>query len=196
MIKQTAKVLFLFILAVNISACSRDKCKNVGCPSVTLPGYTSTVPEECYDGVCLCPDGYEGTDCQTPSYLKYQGNYVASENCGGVQSGNNTSYDPYIQWLNSSSGYGPNAIGIYSFWNTGTLVALIENTSSVNLGTTLYIPPQTLGATSIYASYGTYYGSAQSNTGTVYIVINLNYGNQNGNFQCQETLYCSSGGCQ
>lgn len=192
MIKQSAKIFFLFILYASISGCSRDSCKNVSCPAVSLPGITGGVYEQCYDGQCICPDGYEGTDCQTLSYMKYVGNYSASENCGGNPSGNAPQYYCSIFSASGQNGYGANYIGISSFLGVGTVYALIENTGSgVNEGCTIYINPIQLANNYISGSYGTYF----PNGGSPYIVINLSYSNGSGAFQCQETLYCSSGSC-
>jgi len=35
----------------------------------------------CYDGNCICPDGYEGTTCETKWNEKFIGNYRSYDNC-------------------------------------------------------------------------------------------------------------------
>lgn len=193
MIKQTAKIFFLLILLAGISACSRDSCKNVTCPTVTLPGISGAVYEQCYDGQCICPDGYEGTGCQTLSYTKYVGNYTVTENCGSNPSGGPTTYQCSIYSESGQNGNGTNYIAFDPLLNIGQVYAFIENTGSgVNEGTTIYIPAIQLGGTYISNSYGTYYPNSG---GTPYIILNLSYTNYSGAFQCQETLYCNSGSC-
>jgi hypothetical protein len=64
-----AKISFLSIILIAISSCSKDSCKDVSCP-VTL---------ECSHGACVCPNGYQGTNCDTLSAPKYLGTYQVSE---------------------------------------------------------------------------------------------------------------------
>lgn len=74
-------VLFLFSL-IFISACNKDKtkyndttlirpCDNVIC----LNGGT------CNDGLCYCPQGFEGKQCATRWSDKFVGNYIVDDNC-------------------------------------------------------------------------------------------------------------------
>lgn len=45
------------------ASCSEDKCKNVTCQNAGT----------CVDGACKCALGYEGTNCETESRVKFTG---------------------------------------------------------------------------------------------------------------------------
>lgn len=73
------KTLFKFfptmaLAAIILTGCS-DECDDVNCRN----GGT------CDDGVCACPAGYIGDECETEDRAKYLGSYSVSESC---QSGN------------------------------------------------------------------------------------------------------------
>lgn len=73
-IKQFALTAFLTVsafCAVVYTSCNKDECKDVTCQN----GGT------CSAGVCSCPTGYEGTNCETKSRDKFVGTYVGSEIC-------------------------------------------------------------------------------------------------------------------
>ena len=65
--------------AVTYTSCNKDECKDVTCSN----GGT------CVSGVCQCPAGWEGTNCETRSNAKYVGVWAVTESCGGTNS------DPY-----------------------------------------------------------------------------------------------------
>jgi hypothetical protein len=53
------------------SSCSKDKCKDVVCNN----------GGSCNEGVCSCPTGYEGANCETLSRAKFVGTYAGTEIC-------------------------------------------------------------------------------------------------------------------
>ncbi len=57
--------------AITYTSCNKDECKDVVCKN----GGT------CVAGVCSCPTGYEGTNCETLSRDKFVGTYVGTEIC-------------------------------------------------------------------------------------------------------------------
>ncbi len=57
--------------AITYTSCNKDECKDVVCKN----GGTCTA------GVCSCPTGYEGTNCETLSRAKFIGTYVGTEIC-------------------------------------------------------------------------------------------------------------------
>lgn len=60
------------LLVFAFSGCDIDRCENVICDG----------PESvCVDGVCICPPGYEGPNCDVLSSDKYVGNYRVNESC-------------------------------------------------------------------------------------------------------------------
>lgn len=73
-IKQIALGAALTIGAfgtVLYTSCNPDPCKDVTCQN----GGT------CNEGNCVCPTGYEGTNCETKSRDKFIGTYVGNEIC-------------------------------------------------------------------------------------------------------------------
>lgn len=73
--KTTNFLIFFFVLltfSVTNQSCT-DPCNDVDC------GNNGT----CFDGVCICDEGYEGTNCETTSATKYIGTYSAVDICNG-----------------------------------------------------------------------------------------------------------------
>jgi hypothetical protein len=83
--KITANFLGLALLTsvslFSLSSCDQDPCKDTTCLNSGTPTEDG---EECF---CLCPTGYEGTDCGTLVRAKFIGTFNASEVC---TSGNDT----------------------------------------------------------------------------------------------------------
>lgn len=75
-----SKKLFYFIallgsMVVFAPACGdKDACKDVDC------GPNGT----CFEGICECIDGYEGTACETEWVTKFLGSYTGTDGCGGT----------------------------------------------------------------------------------------------------------------
>jgi hypothetical protein len=78
----TSSIVLLSFLLFLISACKKDKlkyndstlirpCDNVIC----LNGGT------CKNGLCFCPAGFEGNDCETKWNEKFIGKYIADDAC-------------------------------------------------------------------------------------------------------------------
>ena len=59
----------VFATVVYTSSCNRDKCKTITCANGGV----------CNDGACTCPSGYEGTNCEKESRLKFIGNWTVFE---------------------------------------------------------------------------------------------------------------------
>ncbi len=59
--------------AMTYTSCNKDECKDVVCQN----GGTC----DANTGNCVCPTGYEGTNCETKSRDKFVGSYVGSETC-------------------------------------------------------------------------------------------------------------------
>jgi len=55
--------------AVTVSSCNEDKCKAIVC------AYGGV----CTDGMCLCPSGYEGNQCETITRNRYLGVWHVTE---------------------------------------------------------------------------------------------------------------------
>ncbi|HRO43093.1 MAG TPA: hypothetical protein PL009_09680 [Flavipsychrobacter sp.] len=55
--------------AVTFSSCKEDKCKAIVC------AYGGV----CTDGMCLCPSGYEGNQCETITRTRYLGVWHVTE---------------------------------------------------------------------------------------------------------------------
>ena len=171
--ERFTKLFFAAIFILTISSCDKKSCTKVVCPS----------NEGCYQGQCVCLNGYEGTGCSTISSAKYTGSWTVSENCGsGVTSPNPSGYSVYISPTGSPVSY----LSISNLLNLGTsFTAELYNTSPGYEGTQIYIPAQSQGGVSITDSYGTY----TTTNGVTQLVIVLNYTYNSFNYSCQETLY-------
>jgi hypothetical protein len=55
--------------AVVYTSCNRDKCKTITCANGGV----------CNNGACICPSGYEGTNCEKVSREKFLGNWTVFE---------------------------------------------------------------------------------------------------------------------
>ena len=121
--KSTLIILFLALIAF-FQSCDRDKCENVICNG----------PESyCLDGFCVCPQGYEGPNCDILSQDKYIGNYFVSESCNpGTASGWSFSY--------ISPGNGIDKITFSNALNLGLTAEAVIN------GNFITFPQQNLGS--------------------------------------------------
>ncbi len=68
---QIVSAFLVVVFAFILTSCTHDKCSNVICLN---GGY-------CTSGICYCPVGYEGPQCQTRSVACFQGMYVGYYNC-------------------------------------------------------------------------------------------------------------------
>lgn len=59
----------VFFTVVYTTSCNRDKCKTITCANGGV----------CNGGSCTCPSGYEGTNCEKESRLKFLGNWTVFE---------------------------------------------------------------------------------------------------------------------
>jgi hypothetical protein len=68
-------LLWFFGLAIfasfTFTSCDTDPCKDVDC------GSNGT----CFDGECVCNQGYEGTNCDATWAAKFSGNWNATDVC-------------------------------------------------------------------------------------------------------------------
>lgn len=131
------QIVFLITLIFFLQSCDRDKCENVFC----------TGPESyCVDGFCVCPQGYEGPNCDMLSQDKYVGNYIVSESCNpGTPSGWNSSY--------ISPGNGIDKIIVNNVINSGLSAEAVVN------GNFITFPSQNLGSIK-FAGQGTFIENA------------------------------------
>lgn len=166
---KRAKILFLFGITVLLFAsCERRNCNNVVCP----------LGQTCVNGICLCQNGYEGTDCQTLSSDKYVGNYIVYESCPNSNTGN--PFGQYNTYIGPDPNY-PNQIIIYNLLNQGSAYANIYTDGS-NQGNTLIVRTQNLGSITIY-------GEGNYNPSTRQIVITFEYTFNFTTYQCIHTFY-------
>ncbi len=69
-------ILFTAVIsAIFYTSCTQDACNNVNC----LNGGS------CGNGVCRCPSGYEGPQCQTLSTARFLGGYAGYTSCNNTQ---------------------------------------------------------------------------------------------------------------
>ncbi len=175
---KITKLFFAAIFLLTISSCDKRSCTKVVCASY----------QTCYEGQCLCPDGYEGTDCTTSSLTKYisnGGNWYVTENCGGSAPPNFSNYSVYME---ADPIHGANYLAITPLLTYGTVYAEILNTSPSSEGNTIFIPAQSLGGVQIANSQGTYFPPSTSG-GSASIILTLNYTSNGISYSCQETFY-------
>lgn len=130
-------LLILILLGFIFQSCDRKSCENVVCS-----GFNQT----CVDGNCVCMSGYEGSNCDVETRLKYLGQYQVSENCTTSAGGfinnrftaNITSSRVDILTINNFTVYG------------GYIDANIVD------ATTLYIQEQRTGGIEVSGGQGTY----------------------------------------
>ncbi len=80
--KNTLKILpglILFVLLVTISVYITSCGKNDVNKTVKVICVSCGNGGQCINGVCICPVGYEGSDCSTISRNKFLGNWDVSE---------------------------------------------------------------------------------------------------------------------
>ena len=127
-----AIVSALYMVA-GFSSCKRDKCRAVHCYNLGT----------CKEGACTCATGYEGTDCQTVTRLKYIGNWSATEQ---LTTGEVThSYSVSI----AEGTDGINSVIITNLLNSAALSPIL---GTITYGTGLYIPAQQLAGNMVYGN--------------------------------------------
>ncbi|RYD55197.1 MAG: hypothetical protein EOP56_16760 [Sphingobacteriales bacterium] len=81
------------------TSCEKDACLDLKCKN----------GGSCTDGICRCPSGYEGSECQTAVATKFIGYYYGDTKCGLTP----PYYDSAHVYLEKS----PNMIGVVRFNN-------------------------------------------------------------------------------
>ena len=71
----TGLIFAAAVTAIVYSSCTKDACDNLTC----LNGGS------CGNGICNCPTGYEGTQCQTLSVSRFVGTYAGDISCNSQQ---------------------------------------------------------------------------------------------------------------
>lgn len=106
---------------VTYSSCELDKCKSISCAFQGV----------CNEGRCICPNGYEGPQCETVTRKKFLGTWVVSET-GSISQGSQytVSVEP-----------GPNLteVRIKNFRNF-----FITDVNAFVKGDSIYLPEQIL----------------------------------------------------
>ncbi len=67
-------------ISITYMSCNNDKCKTIVC------AYGGV----CNEGACICPSGYEGTNCETISNLKFLGAWQVFEKGSTTNAANYT----------------------------------------------------------------------------------------------------------
>jgi len=124
--KQTlvTAILFIFLAgAVVYTSCEKDPCTNLTC-------YNGG---SCGNGKCICPTGYENTQCQTLSVTRYIGTYAGTtytnyNNSNHVPNNTQEVLDTAYVF---ADGRGANTVGIYQVSRKpDTLHGYVLNTES------------------------------------------------------------------
>ncbi|MBK7147573.1 MAG: hypothetical protein IPH78_01820 [Bacteroidetes bacterium] len=166
MVSNLLKIILPVSILFFVMGCENKSCTDVVC------GANQT----CNSGNCFCVDGFEGTDCNTQSYLKYIGNYNVSENCFNQVS----NFGNYTAFITQGTTY--NTIYINNLFGQGIQAGAIIRTDQSNQGNYLEIPQQSQGALT-FSGQGTFNQSLNRMT------LQLNYNFNFGSYQCEHTFY-------
>jgi hypothetical protein len=121
----SALSIFSIFSAVLYTSCSTDKCQAIVC------AYGGT----CKDGACICPTGYEGSNCQTLTRDRYTGTWTV------IEQGTITNYSKFTLAIDAATNGNANDIVINNFYNRYKLPTVVTGTV---IADTLYIPQQTM----------------------------------------------------
>lgn len=170
-----AKIFFLLVIAIGFSSCKENKCKHVTCPTNL----------ECSEGACVCPNGYEGTNCDTLSYKKYVGSYLVSESCETFPS-----YTATMYWYADT--LSPGEMVITPFFEAGPLYVYIINLPG-SLGLNFTVPSTNIntaeGTITVSGSGQGVYSCDTCNTiARVYLYLTYNNPISGDQQTCTETL--------
>jgi len=125
--------------AVTYTSCNSDKCKAIVC------AYGGV----CSDGACICPSGYEGTQCETISREKFLGVWMVLEK-GTIS--NTAQYPVSLEKGNSIT-----EVKIKNFRNS-----FVDPVNAYVKNDTMYIPQQTVNNNTVegiaYIQDDKYYG--------------------------------------
>lgn len=167
MMKSLVKIFTAALFMLTIAGCDRKSCNDVVCD----------YGQNCFQGQCYCPDGYEGTDCLTQSNTKFVGSYQVSENCynGGSNFG---SYNCYISQGSSGYAYQLEITNLFGL----TYATANIRTDQNNQGNLIEIPYQNQGGISLQGEgvYDTYNNR---------MTIDFNYTFNGSSYQCTHTFY-------
>jgi len=113
------------VTAIVYSSCTKDACDNVNC----LNGGS------CGNGICNCPTGYEGAECQILSVSRFVGIYAGDISCNNQQqvidsafiTADNANPDYVYVTLNSIL---PKVLHGYVSDNTNTYSIIVTNNDS------------------------------------------------------------------
>ena len=149
-ILSTASLVFLTFSIILFSACDKGKtkyndstltrpCDNVIC----LNGGA------CNDGLCYCPQGFEGSQCQTRWSDKFVGNYIVDDAC-----------DTSSQYYNAAISPDPNYAYKLKLYNIGLFCpgAIIDATINPEK-TSFNIPTQKTCGDLYISGYGNLSGN-------------------------------------
>ncbi|MBS1590128.1 MAG: calcium-binding EGF-like domain-containing protein [Bacteroidetes bacterium] len=124
---------------VLVSSCKEDKCKSIVC------AYGGV----CSSGQCICPSGYEGTQCETITRKRYLGVWNVTED------GTYSSAAQYA--ISLEAGANIAEVRIKNFRNS-----FVSDVQAFVKGDTITIPNQTLAGKTIrgfgYIQQDKYYG--------------------------------------
>ncbi|MCB9063767.1 MAG: calcium-binding EGF-like domain-containing protein [Chitinophagales bacterium] len=111
----TAIASFAVFSMVTYTACNKDACKDVTCNN----GGT------CINGTCACPDGYEGTNCETITREKFLGTWKGSDVC------NNNTYNVTLTVSSSSDEVRALVNNPGGFGNSITITGRVSGTNKL-----------------------------------------------------------------
>ncbi len=126
-------ILFTAVIsAIFYTSCTQDACNNVNC----LNGGS------CGNGICHCPTGYEGPQCQTLSTTRYIGGYAGFTSCNNTQQVIDSAFITAGDAINTVNivlnSIKPKVLQGYINNNASTYSIIVTNNDSTLNGSTFY----------------------------------------------------------
>lgn len=147
--KKVRTILLTGVLTMGVfstviySSCSKkDKCDDIVCKN----------GGSCNDGVCKCPLGYEGVNCETASAAKFAGLWGATDNCN---ISNRTGNDLKYQIIISQSNTDPMKVDVKGIANTDYTFSAVANGKELTIAEQIAADNRTYSGTITYQNDST-----------------------------------------
>lgn len=126
----TSAIVTLLFSAVTYTGCKADKCKDVAC----------SVHGTCYDGRCVCAEGWAGTYC-----TEYR---CATDNYGWFKAVNKLASKDSVQvWIDGDKfdilKYGDTSVSLIASSTGNSIIRFVKPNTTTDLVPVVYSKPPT-----------------------------------------------------